>query len=116
MTYKINGELFVQQPTSGRWLPRPVLGIAGNGHAMYPGVREFEITWNVTSPSGTYQLQEWFNTVLATGTAVVDLPQYGRANYQFFSYSGCALREPEYSEYFAEHITNITLLITNIIT
>ena len=114
MTYKINGEEFVQQPTTGRWMPRDVLGIAGNGHALYPGVRQFELTWNITSPSGTYQLQEWFDTVLATGAAVVDLPEYGRANYAFYSYSGCALREPEWSPYFSEHITNVTMLITNI--
>lgn len=114
MTYKLNGEEFVQQPTTGRWLPRSIFGIAGNGHAIYSGVRQFEITWNITSPSGTYQLQNWFETILATGTAVVDLPKYGDAEYQFFSYSGCAVREPEYSPYFSENITSVSLLITNI--
>lgn len=114
MTFKINGETFSIQPTTARWVPREVLGIAGNAHAIYPAVRQFELTWNLNSPSGTYQLQQWFDTVLATGTAVVDLPKYASADYEFFSYSGCALREPEWSPYFSEHITSVTMLITNI--
>lgn len=116
MTYKINGVAFVIQPTTGRWLPREELGIAGNAHAIYPAVRQFEITWSLQSPSGTFQLQEWFNAVLATGTAVVELPKWASADYEFYAYSGCALREPQYSEYFSANIRNVTMLITNVLT
>jgi hypothetical protein len=112
--YKINGEDFVLQPTLGRWVPRETLGISGNGHAIYPQVREFELTWNLDSPSGTYQLQKWFDAVLATGTAVLTLPKYGDAAYVFFSYTGCYLREPEWGAYFSENITNVVMRVTNI--
>ena len=114
MSYKFDGEEFILLPTTGRWMPREMLGVAGSGHPIYPGVREFELTWQLNSPTGTYQLQKWFDALIATGTAVVDLPKYGDAEYVFESYTGCVLREPQFSQYFTENIQTVTMRITNI--
>ena len=55
-TYAINGIDFLP-PTTGRWLPKNAIGIGGDGHAIYAGVREFELKWQLTAPSDVYQLQ-----------------------------------------------------------
>ena len=115
MTYKINGTELSIQPTSGRWLPRSRLGVDGNGHPVYAGTYEFQMEWNLLGPSEVNTLQTFFNSVLTTGSAVVDLPKFADGTYQFYSYSGCVLHEPEYGPYFAEHYTDVRLLVTNII-
>lgn len=112
--YKINGVEITMQPTSGRWEARDELGIDGAGHPIYPGLREFELRWNAMSPSEANQLQGFFNAIQNTGTCVVDLPQYAASTYTFFSYTGCTLREPNWSNYFAQNLTDCTLLVTNI--
>lgn len=114
MTYKINGTEILIQPTTGKWVARQAVGIDGAGHTIYPGVREFEMRWQLISPSGVNQLQTYFNGINPTGTAVVDLPQYGSPGYNFFSYSGCVLREPEQNTYFNEYHTDVLLLVSNI--
>jgi hypothetical protein len=114
MTYKINGQSFVIPPTSGQWIAREVLGISGSGHGIYPSVRQFQLSWQLLSTSGSYQLQQWFNSVGATGTVVIDLPKYGDAGYVFQSYTGAVLREPTLANYFSEHIFDVNLLVTNI--
>jgi len=116
MTYKINGADILIQPTSGRWLPREVFSYDGNGHPIYSGVRKFEVRWQLMDASGTNQLQTFFDNSVPTGTVVVDLPRFGYAPYDFFSYSGCVIHEPEYNRYFVENTTDIILLITNIVT
>ena len=114
MPYKLNGTELTHQPTEGRWLPREAIAIDGNGHAIYPAVREFEMRFELLSPAEYQQMTAIFNSVGATGTAVVTLPQYGVATYVFFDYSGCVLREPTANEYFAQHQSNITLLVSRI--
>jgi hypothetical protein len=114
MSYKINGTELTLQPTTGRWLPRKPHGIDGRGTAVYPGVREYELTFVLSSPSEYNQLQTFFEGITPTGTAVVDLPLYGHTSYTFFSYTGCVLREPEASAYFRENQTKVKLLIANI--
>lgn len=113
-TYAVNGTDIVTQPTTGRWIPRQAIGIDGNGYAVYPSVREFELKWQAVAPSDYNQIMTWFNSIGHTGTVVVDLPQFGAATYTFFSYTGCILREPEANVYFSQHQTDILLLITNI--
>ena len=114
MTYKINGTPFLIEPQSGRWTPRSALGITGDGHPVYPAVREFEITWSALSPTQFYQLQTFFDSVASTGTAVVDLPEYAKSTYAFKSYSGCVLSEPEVGQYFTENYMDARMMVSNI--
>lgn len=112
--YQINGVDLTMQPTTGRWIPRQSLGIDGNGHAIYPGVREFEMTFILESPADYNQVWTYYNACGNTGTVVVSLPQFGAATYTFYDYTGCVLREPEINQYFSTYHTQATLLITNI--
>lgn len=114
MTFKINGTELLIQPTSHGWLNRETLGIDGAGHPIYPSVREYELEFQLTSPSGYSQMQDFYDQISVTGSCVVELPRYGFSTYTFFAYSGCNLREPEFRQYFAEHVGEITLLVTNI--
>ena len=113
-SYAVNGSDITVQPTDGKWLPRSPLGIDGWGHAVYPPYREFEMTWGLLSPSDVNQLQNFFASIGNTGTAVVDLPKYADAIYQFYSYSGCVLQEPSIGVYFTENQTDVNLLIIKI--
>lgn len=113
-SYRINGTDLLMQPTSGKWMPRPELGIQGDGHAVYPGVREFEMRFNLQSPGEYNQLINWFDAHQPSGTVVVDLPRFGYNIYDFYSYTGCVIREPEMNEYFNENHTEVVLLVTNI--
>lgn len=113
-TYAINGTELLLQPTSGKWIDRPIKGFDGNGHPIYPAVREFELTWQLISMTDVAQLQTFFNSVSSTGTAVVDLPKWQTAPYQFYSYSGTTLGEPVISEFFEQHETDVSLLIYGI--
>lgn len=114
MTYKINGTALTLQPTTGNWRPRESFGDDGNGHPIYSAYREFEFSWGLASPAEQSQLQTFFDSVITTGTAVIEVPKYGDSTYTFQAYSGCVLREPQQSNYFAEHITNMRLLATQI--
>lgn len=113
-SFAINGTEFLIQPSTFRWMPRTLLGVSGDGHGVYPLVREYEMRFNLTTPAQFSQLFGWFQSVGVTGTAVVDLPQYGNANYIFYSYSGCVIREPEMNDYFVENHTEVLFSITNI--
>uniref|UniRef100_A0A6M3LYF3 Uncharacterized protein n=1 Tax=viral metagenome TaxID=1070528 RepID=A0A6M3LYF3_9ZZZZ len=113
-TYRIGGVDLLLQPTTGRWMPRKPLGIDGNGHPIYPGVREFEMRFQLGSPADYNQLQTFFESVSNTGTVIVDLPIYGHASYTFTSYTGCVLREPDSREYFSEHQTDFVILVAGI--
>ena len=114
MTYKINGITLTLQPTSGHWLPRESIGIDGNGFPIYPSTYEYELVWGLSSTAEFYEILNEFDKVWVTGTAVVDLPKYRDNTYEFYSYSGCTLAEPSIGKYFAEHPTNIKLLVMNI--
>lgn len=116
MTYKINGVELDLQPTMGRWVPRKSLGMDGAGHPVYPSTRQFEMRWDLVYPSDFNTLQGYFNTVITTGTAVVDLPEYGASSYSFKSYSGCTLSEPDAGNYYTQHQTKVRLLVANITT
>lgn len=110
-TYAINGVDLSLQPTTGRWTPREVLEVSGEGRPIYPTVREFEIKWGLMSMNDFNQIQASFNLVQSSGTCVVDLPQYATTPYQFFSYSGCTLREPQVAEYFNTWVSNVVLVV-----
>lgn len=113
-SYAVNGTEITIQPTSGKWIPREPLGVDGNGHFIYPPYREFEMNWGLIDSDEANQLQNFFNSIGLTGTAIVDLPKYADLDYTFFSYSGCVLQEPSFGDYFTEHPMDVTLTITKI--
>jgi len=113
-SYAINGTDFLLQPTIGKWIDRPIKGFDGNGHPIYPAVREFQITWQLISMTDVTQLQTFFNTVSSTGTATVDLPKYQTSPYQFYSYTGATLGEPVIGEFFEQHEVDVSMMIYGI--
>ena len=115
MTYKVNGTTITLQPTEGRWVDREKIGTDGNGRPIYPASREFEMKFNLGSTSDWAQLRAFFSSVSVTGTAVVDLPEYGASAYQFRSYSGCILNEPTTNAYFEEYINDFKVIVSKII-
>lgn len=114
MTYIINGTSLTLQPESGRWIDRDGIGVDGNGHAVYSGVREFEMQWGFMSMSEWNELYGLFVAIGNTGTAVVSLPSYANSSWAFREYSGTVLREPEVGEFFETHVSNVKLLIVKI--
>ena len=116
MTYRIGGTELDPQPTTGRWVPRKIQGIDGNGRPVYEPTRKFEITWGVLNPEEYDDMQDHWLSIGATGSLVVDLPLYTSGSYAFQSYTGCYVYEPEPGVFFAEHYTNVRLLISNIVT
>ncbi len=114
MTYKVSGTE-IPQPTSGRWLPPNILGKTGRGYPIYPQVMQYELRWNLSSVADADQVRDFFTGVSLTGTVVVDLPQYNAATYQFYSYTGCSLYRPEWGAYFTENITEIVMIVGNVV-
>ena len=115
MTYKINGTEITLQPSSGQWLPRSELGVAGTGKIIYSGLRQFELVWNLTDITDYSQLLGFFNNLSATGSYVVDLPKFNNnSTWAFEAYTGCLIKEPETGQYFSQHQSTVRLRITNI--
>lgn len=113
-TYGINGTDLTLQPTEGRWVERESLGIDGGGHEIYSGIRQFEMTFVLTAMGELKQVIDVFNSVAATGTVAVDLPQWGASDYRFFRYSGCCAKEPSFGPYFEGYGQDVIFTITNI--
>lgn len=113
-SYSINGTQLSLQPTTGHWVPQEELGITGDGHSVYPAVREFELKWVFDSPSDFNQLVNFFNSIQITGTVIFDLPAYGGSSYFFKSYTGCVVRQPEIGVYFEQFHSDIVMLVRNI--
>lgn len=114
MTYKINGTAITLQPTSGAWQDREELDIDGNGHSIYPAVREFELHWDLMSISEFSQVEAWYNNQGTTGTVVAELPYWISGSWMFLGYTGTVLRDPIVGEYFETWVKDVTLLIANI--
>lgn len=114
MTYKLNGTALDPQPTEGTWLPRELIGLDGNGRAIYEPLRQFEMRFGLLSATGYNALQENFLAIASTGTVIVDLPRYGWANYEFTSYTGCHIQEPTAGSYFTEYHQETRILVTHI--
>ena len=114
MTYKINGTELTLQPTNGKWLPKVLMGVDGNGHPIYSAMRDFQLTWQLISPADFNQILLFFNAVITTGSAVAELPKFNSSTYTFYAYTGCVLQEPELAEFFNEYLTNATMVITGI--
>ncbi len=112
-SYSING-VTTLYPTQGKWTDRELLGMDGNGRPIYPPIGEFEMSWQLMSTSDLKKLVDAYNAVISTGTAVVDLPKWGNVDYLFYSYSGTFVSRPVVGAYFAEHVEDVRLIITNI--
>lgn len=112
--YKINGIDFPIQPSSGKWIPKNVLGIDGSGHTVYSGIGQFEITWDMVSV-------DEYNSLLSlvdmsnTGTIVAELPKYGAPSWVYYGYTGSIIGEPSIGEYFETYYSNVVLLVTSIL-
>lgn len=113
MPYKLNGVELPTPPTTGQWIPKDIFGFAGDGRAMYPGVRQFEMRWQLLDPSGTSQLQSAY-LAGTTGVAIADLPKYADSVYGFYSYTGVSIHEPELGEYFNGYYQDVLLIISNV--
>ena len=110
-SYGINGVNFILQPTEAGWGSRSELGIDGNGHPIYPAVRQFEFNWQLAHPNDVKQILDAWEIVSNTGTVSFDLPQWGASDYLFALYSGCTMREPTVGMYFSEWIKDVRLTV-----
>lgn len=113
-TYAFNGSNLQLPPSEGQWGQRESIGMDGNGRPIYPSVRTFTMTWNLMSVNDLQQLINAQLAVANTGSSVVDLPKWGASAYLFESYSGAFVNEPSVGKYFAEHVEDVNLLITNV--
>lgn len=113
-TYAFNGSNLLLPPSEGQWGQREQIGTDGNGRPIYPSVRTFTMKWVLISVADAQQIINAQRVVANTGSSVVDLPEWAGSDYLFKSYSGTFINEPQVSPYFAQHLTDVTLLITNI--
>jgi hypothetical protein len=114
-TYAINGTDLSLQPSTGQWLGRDILGTDGNGRAIYPNIRSFEMSWDVMPIVDLHQITD-LQEASDTSPLVVDLPRWatGINDYQFRSYSGTYAEEPVVGQYFEQHVMEVKLVIRNI--
>jgi hypothetical protein len=115
MPYKINNTDLTLQPEEGAWESRKDYGIDGAGHKIYPRAREFQMRWSWMSASEFQQIQNFYLSA-QTGTVTATLPQYGGSTYNFVTYSGCVLDEPQVGSFFEEYVSDTTLIIKSIVT
>lgn len=114
MSYTINGQAFVIEPTSGQWIEPDIIDVDGNGHPIYSAYTSFELTWSNLSPSGTYQLYQFFRSLHITGSAVVGLPRFGYNSYTYYPYSGCVVYIPNMGKFFYTRTLDVTLTIAKV--
>lgn len=112
-SYAMNGTRLSLQPTYGNWQTRQELGRDGNNRPLYPAIREFEMGWDLMPTSDLKQIIDAQLTT-TTGTVVFDLPKWGDTLYTYYSYSGTIVNEVTVGQYFAEHVQNVRLIVSNI--
>jgi hypothetical protein len=113
-SFAVNGVKLQLQPSASGWVTQEQVGVDGNFRPIYPAIRQYKMTWDVMSHAELKQLID-IQLACVTGSVVVDLPKWGDATYTFYSYSGTFVNEPEIGgEYFAEHITDVSLLFQRI--
>lgn len=113
-SYAFNDTNWTLQPTTGKWVDRTQYGVDGGAHPIYSNFRNFEVTWELISPTDAKQLIDFYETVSATGTLVSCLPKWRDPEFTFHNYSGTTVLEPVVGEYFQGYITSVKLLIMNI--
>jgi hypothetical protein len=105
-----NGTGLSLPPTEANWLEQDTLGITGNGRAVYPALREFEMTFNLSNQQNLYELWDYFQQI-STGTVTATLPEYMSPVFRYKNYSGVILRQPTVGSYFAEEYTQEIRLV-----
>lgn len=101
-------------PESANWVDRPSIGVDGNGHPIYPALREFEFSWGLMSMVDYNILYSARQAVGSTGTLTVDLPDLTQSTFRFTRYSGTIIHEPSVGAYFVDHVSDVRLLVSNI--
>lgn len=110
----LNGSVFSQQPSEHGWDVREEIGIDGNGIAIYPAVRQYNMKWDLIDTDVWNEMYAFFLAQNVTGTVVATLPKFNTTPYQFYNYSGCVIRELTYENWFQNYYTNVKLLIVRI--
>jgi hypothetical protein len=110
--YVINGNN-IPDPEAGRWDPRRALGVAGDGHNVYPEVRQFQMRWRLLPLDDLKTLYDVFAGA-SSGTSVVELPDPYAGSWTFREFSGVIVHEPTFGDYFEEHVTSVALILSNI--
>lgn len=106
MPIQFNGTGLMINPTTAMWVDSDSVGISGDGHAIYPALREFRLSFNLTSQGEWYELYSYFKQVSVTGTLVASLPNFDSNIFTYREYSGAILRFPTMSQYFNEEWSN----------
>ena len=114
-SYAINNVAFTLLPTTGKWVERSPIDITGDGHEIYGRTHEFELRWQLSTQASIFQLNNYFLQIGITGSVMVSLPEYGSLAYEFKNYTGCILSELARNDYFAEHTSDVRLLVRNIV-
>lgn len=114
-TFSFNGTL-VAQPTTHGWSPKDMVGVDGNGIAIYPRFRSYEIRWDFLDTEEFDQIYSYFIAQGTTGTIVSSLPKWNTSPYTFYAYSGTVLREPEYKDWFQNYYTDVKITVVRILT
>lgn len=109
-----NGTTLLQQPTDHRWVARDVIGVDGNGNAIYVAPRQYEMKFDFLDTDAFNQLNGFFQAQGVTGTVTATLPKWDANPYQFQNYSGCVIREPEYENWFQNWYVGVRLLVVRV--
>lgn len=113
-TYAVGGVNLQLPPSEGQWGQRETIGLDGNGRPIYPSIRTFTMKWNLISVGDLQQIINAQRAVANTGSSVVDIPKWAASDYLFESYTGCFVNEVTVGKYFAQHVEDVQLLVTNI--
>lgn len=113
MPYKING-VEIAYPTTMKWLEKQEHGINGLGNPVYGRYRNAELRWDVAYPEDVDVLQSAYLYSQNSGTVVVELPRYNISPYAFTEFSGTYIHDLQIGEFFEEHYTDVTLIVTKV--
>jgi hypothetical protein len=111
--YKINGTGF-RAPARAGWVIPPKKGLNGQGANIYEPYSTFEFTWTEMLPEDFKVIRDLWAQNYNSGTFTVDLPEYGSVNYQFKTYTGVQMDQPEISNYDFGYFSTVTLTIRKI--
>jgi len=113
-TFAINGTELLLPPTTHSWVDRELVGTTGEGRSVYSSLRQYQLEWDLMPMDAFSQLVGFFDGIQNSGSIAVDLPKYATAPFQFYTYSGCQLREPTAGKFFLDHVSDVKLLIVKV--